>query len=479
MARPPPVPAPPVPPRYVVPPLTADAVLNPAWHYHFLGIGGVGMSALAEVLHRRGHRISGSDAQPSELLRHLARLGIPVRVGHDPAALEGVDAVVYTPAVAPGHPIWAAVAQRGLPRIHRAELLGALTRRARTAAVCGTHGKTTSSAALTLALVAAGWEPTALVGGQVPELGGRNNRCGDGPWLVAEADESDASFIALSPEAILLTNIEPEHLDHHGSVERMRQAFAAFLARLPAGGLLVHCADDPAAREVGRGYAGRRLCYGAGAGADVRVQVQRMAPGAMEIRIAGSGAPVALTTRLGGRHNALNLAGVFALAEGLGVPRPPLVRALEAFGGVARRQQYLGAAHGLRIFDDYAHHPTEIRATLAMFLELYGEPLTVVFQPHLYSRTATFAEAFAEALRPATRVYVAEVYGAREAPVPGVSGRMIVERLAGHPAARFLPDWHELPARVRSGEVPPGILLTLGAGDITALGPLLLGGGPP
>ena len=469
------------PRAFAAPTARAEAVpeLRPGAHYHFVGIGGVGMSALAELLHRRGYRVSGSDQQESDTLRRLSALGIPVRVGHDPAELEGADALVYTSAVRAEHPIRRAAEARRLPAIHRAALLAAVSRGRRLLAVAGTHGKTTSSGALAEVWRACGRDPTALVGGDVLDWGRSNLRLGGGEWMVAEADESDESFLLLSPEAILLTNAEPDHLDHHGTAAGVERAFAAFLERLPPQGTLVYCADDPVAARLGSTQGRRAIAYGTGEGAQLRARVVEMGPGAMRFEIADGAGRVELITRLAGAHNALNFTGVYALARAYGLPERPVLEALATYRGVARRQEWIGEAAGYRLFDDYAHHPTEIRATLAMFLALYGPPVTVVFQPHLYSRTAHFAAEFAEALRPATRVFVTEVYGAREAPVAGVSGRNIVERLKGHPDAHFLPDWRELPARLAREPGPGGILLTLGAGDITGLGPLLLRGGTP
>ncbi|HEX9843829.1 MAG TPA: UDP-N-acetylmuramate--L-alanine ligase [bacterium] len=455
-------------------PAAAPVRLRADWHYHFLGIGGIGMSALAEWLHARGLRVSGSDTQPGPVLERLNRLGIRTSLGHDARALDGADAVVYTTAVRETHPIWAEVQRRALPRLHRAELLGALAAGRRTLAVTGTHGKTTSTAALAHALTAAGWAPTALVGGHVPQWEGRNLRLGEGPWLVCEADESDGSFVHLAPEAVLLTNVEEDHLDFHGTLANLHAAFGAFLRRIQAGGRLVYCAEDPAAAAIAAAHEGDRLSYGFGAGVGARVDVLGLGPEGTRLRLSCQGETHTLTTPLVGRHNALNLCGVFALARAVGAPAEGVLAGLADFRGVARRQQYLGRAGGLAIYDDYAHHPTEIRATLESFRATHDEPLTVVFQPHLYSRTARFAPEFAEALRPASRVYVTEVYGAREAPLEGVSGRLIVRHLADHPAAHFVADWRDLAARARGGELPPGVLLTLGAGDITELGPLLL-----
>ncbi len=455
--------------------------LQPAWHYHFLGIGGVGMSALAALLHGRGVRVSGSDAQGGAALEALAALGIPVHVGHREAALEGVDAVVYSTAVQGAHPIWQAVAQRGLHTVHRAGLLGALAAERRTVAVAGTHGKTTCTAALAHALATLGWEPTALVGGHVPDWAGRNYRAGTGPWLVTEADESDGSFLQLAPEAVLLTNVEEDHLDFHGSFAGLLETFRAFLARLPQRGVLAYCREDDTARALAEGLAARAepppqrlIGYGTGPDADVRVQVGALRADGTVLTLADADGTYDLTTHLVGRHNALNLCGVFALARALGAPGAAAASALGAFHGVARRQEFIGRAGGWLLYDDYAHHPTEVRATLECFLATHDVPVTVVFQPHLYSRTERFAAEFAAALRPAQRVYVTEVYAAREAHRPDVSGRMIVERLAGHGAAEFLPDWRALLPRLHGGEVPPGIVLSLGAGDITGLGPYLL-----
>lgn len=449
--------------------------LRPDWHYHFLGIGGIGMSALAEILHGRGIRVSGSDQQGSATLEALGAAGIPVRVGHVPQALQGADAVVYTTAIGADHAIWGEVERLGIPAIHRAELLARLAAGQRTIAVCGTHGKTTTTAALAHVLTAAGWDPTALVGGHVAQLNGRNYRLGGSAWLVCEADESDGSFLHLAPEAIVLTNIEADHLDHHGSLDNLVAAFGEFLRRLPPGGVLVYGADDPAAEHLCRAWPGRAVSYGTAEQADVRVHVERLDRNGTALVLIRRGRQWRLASPLVGHHNAANLCAVFALAMELGMPETPLLAALGEFRGVERRQQYLGRVAGLEVYDDYAHHPTEIRATLETFLVTHGEPLTVIFQPHLYSRTAHFADAFSEALRPATRIYVTEIYGARERPVEGVSGRMLVDRLRGHRASYFLPHWRELVPRVEAGEIPPGVLLTLGAGDITGLGPLLLG----
>jgi len=456
-----------------VPPSEAARLLRSGARVHFVGIGGVGMSALAELLHRRGAVVSGSDQSESDILVRLRALGIPVRVGHDPAELDGADCVVLTAAVRQGHPVRRAAAARGLPMLHRADALAAVSAGMRLLAVAGTHGKTTTSGALAELWAGCGRDPTALVGGDVLDWGRRTLRVGTGDWMVAEADESDGSFLRFSPEAIVLTNAEPDHLDHHGTAEALERAFAAFIARLPQGGTLVYGADDPAAARLGERFTGRRIAYGIRDDADTRMRLLEMRPGRMRFEIAHGGSRTEILSVLGGAHNALNLTAAFALARAYDLGEDQAARALGRYRGVARRQEWIGEAAGYRIFDDYAHHPTEIRATLAMFRALYRDPITVVFQPHLYSRTAHFAAEFAEALRPADQVFVTGVYAAREAPILGVTGRTILDRLQGHPAAFYLEDWRAFADQVRQ-HAGRGILLTLGAGDITGLGPLLL-----
>ena len=450
--------------------------LNPKWHYHLLGIGGIGMSAVAEMMHRRGIRVSGSDSQDGPIQERLRGLGIPVALGHGPECLGDADAVIFTPAVGTVHPIWDEISRRNLPRLHRVEALAALTADATTVAVSGTHGKTTTTAALGMALISAGVDPTVLVGGQVAQFEGSNVRVGRGRWWITEADESDGSFLRLSPHAILVTNIEADHLDHHGSLDKIEAVFRSFVGRLDAKrGVLVACADDPLSARLF--HPGRTVTYGTSAGATVQVQVRSMQPGAMDLEISQGGRHWEFTSKLVGRHNAVNLAGAFAMALALDLPEGRVIPGLASFTGVERRQTYVGNAAGLQIFDDYAHHPTEIRATLDLFRSVYGGPITVVFQPHLYSRTQHFAEQFAEALRSADRVYVTDVYAAREAPIAGVSGRLISDKLTGSCAGGFVPTWQELVPRLLHGEAPEGILLTLGAGDITGLGPQLVRGG--
>lgn len=457
-------------------------MLNKNWHYHFLGIGGVGMSAVAEVMHQQGYAVSGSDKAGGEMLEHLAQAGITVSVGHEISGLNGADAVVYTTAMGDSHPIWEEVERLSLPRIHRAEALGALTEQSRALAVCGTHGKTTTSAALAWTLLEAGWDPTFLIGGQIPQFSGRNNRVGNSEWMVVEADESDGSFVHLSPKGLILTNVEADHLDRHGTLENVVASFSSFLERLPEGAPLIYCGDDSAACELAQKGSWETISYGFSHDVDVRVEVKAQKPGSMEVEIHTQDGSHGFISPLGGMHNALNLCGVFALCLSFGMAPDVILKGLASFSGVARRQQFLGAWGGYQIFDDYAHHPTEIKATLEMFRQTYAPsghiPITVVYQPHLYSRTAFFAIETATALESADHIFLTDIYAAREAPIPGVSSALVLEHLQRHPSAQGVKNWQEAGRKI--AENPSGgILITMGAGDITGLGPVLLGGGNP
>ncbi|MCH8990375.1 MAG: UDP-N-acetylmuramate--L-alanine ligase, partial [Acidobacteria bacterium] len=393
---------------------------------HIIGAGGAGMSGLAKFLSQLGHRVTGSDLKPSSLLDGLADSGVETWVGHRPERLGDIELVVASTAVPESDPELRAAVDAGLTVWRRPALLDALTAAIPTVGIAGTHGKTTSSACLGHVLADCGWDPTVLVGGDVIQWEQSNLRVGQSPWWVAEADESDGSFLSLSPEAVLLTNIEADHLDHYKTEANLESAFEAFVQRLPADGMLVYCRDDQGATRVSSRFPGRRVGYGMQETADVRVKVDQMGPGNMEMVFSAGEEKWRARTSVMGHHNALNFAGVFALGRALGIGAARILDAISGFRGVARRQQFVGCARGYRIYDDYAHHPTEIRATLQLFQEIYPDKITVVFQPHLYSRTARLAGDFAEALASADRVFVCEIYGAREESVPGVSGELIV-----------------------------------------------------
>lgn len=446
---------------------------------HFVGVGGAGMSGIARILLAQGSIVSGSDAKDSRVLAALRALGARVYVGHDPGHVGDVDAVVVSTAIRSTNPELLEAARRGLPVIPRAAALAAVMSGYRGIAVAGTHGKTTTTSLLTVALQHCGLDPSFAIGGDLNEAGS-NAHHGSGTVFVAEADESDGSFLLLSPAIAVVTNVEADHLDHYADGAAVADAFHAFLGRLPADGVLIACADDPgsfalalAARELGLGVR----TYGTAAEADLRME-------ALALHEAGSvWTATHLGRRLGevrlrlpGEHNARNAAAALLAGIELGQPFGALAEGLESFTGVRRRFEMKGSTDGVRVIDDYAHHPTEVAATLRAARIVVGAGrLVVAFQPHRYSRTAAFAAELGAALGLADEVVVMEVYGAGEDPIPGVSGATVAAAVP-LPVANvvFEPSWsavaQELASRASRGDV----VLTLGAGDVTQLGPEIL-----
>lgn len=461
---------------------------------HLVGVGGAGMSVVAALLAARGVAVSGSDARDGAVLRALAALGVRVEVGHAAGHLGDARTVVVSSAVPADNPERAEGRRRGLRELHRSRALAALMAGHRAVAVAGAHGKTTTSAMVAVVLRAAGLDPTYAIGGSLRgddparspgPLGGAHLGAGD--VFVAEADESDGSFLAYRPQVAVVTNIEPDHLDHYGDAAAFEAAFAQFGGRVGAGGWVVACADDDGARRlVGTLRADGRavVTYGTADDADVRVadyaaggdhdgegaRFRLVAPG-------GPAGPADVPVRLAvpGLHNARNAAAAWTVARLLGVDGATAAAALGAFVGTGRRFEDRGTAGGVRVVDDYAHHPTEIDALLAAARPLAAPGrVLVLFQPHLYSRTRIFAPEFARALSAADELVVAGIYGARERPEPGVTSALVVDALpAGHPG-RHVEDRLEA-ARVIARLARPGdLLLTVGAGDVTELADVVL-----
>lgn len=443
---------------------------------HFVGIAGAGMSALAELLVRRGVRVQGTDASP-EGAAGLQALGIAVSA-HDPARVPGARAVVFSSAIAVGHPELQAARAAGIPLVRRAEALAAAVAGGPLVGISGTHGKTTTTVMTTEALRAAGADPTGVVGGRVPSWGG-NLRLG-GPCAVVEADEYDRSFLALTPQVAVVLNVEADHLDIYRDVADIEGAFAQFLA--PAR-TIVRCADDPGAMRLSIRSGQEDLAYAAAApGTPDSAVGARLVARHLVLDAAGARFTAELDGRacgdvrlqVPGVHNVRNALAALGAGIALGFEVPALAEGLAAFRGVDRRFQRLGEARGVLVVDDYAHHPTEVRATLAAARHAFpGRRLQVVFQPHLYSRTRDFAAAFAEALGAADQVWLCDIYGAREAPDPTVTADMI---------ARDLPPGRLAWTGPRAQVVAPlvdavqdgDVVLTVGAGDVTAVGPALL-----
>jgi UDP-N-acetylmuramate--alanine ligase len=447
---------------------------------HFIGIGGVGMAGLARIMLARGVAVSGSDAKASATTDTLRALGATVHVGHDAAYLAGADTVVVTTAVRDTNPELVEARRRGLLVLHRAQALAALMRGRRVLAVAGTAGKTTTTSMLAVALQHCGADPSFAIGGELTETG-ETAAEGGGDLFVAESDESDGSFLLYSPTVAIVTNVEADHLDHYGTAEAVTDAFSAFADRIVPGGLLVACADDPGSASLAARVRGRRsdvdvLTYGASPDADVRVvDLDVSGPGA-RFGLARDDSVVPLALRVPGAHNALDAAAAWTAGVWLGLDGGCLAEGLAGFGGTRRRFETKGVASGVRVVDDYAHHPTKVDAVLRAVRGVSGDGrVLVIFQPHLYSRTRIFARELGAALGLADEVVVLDVYGAREDPEPGVTGELVARAVPLPPErVTFEPDRDAAVRRVADRAAPGDVVLTVGAGDVTALGPVLL-----
>ena len=450
---------------------------------HFTGIGGAGMSGIARIMIARGVTVSGSDSAGSDLLASLAALGADVHAGHAAANVAGADTVVVSSAIRPGNPELAEAHARGLRVLHRAAALASLMLGRRGAAVAGTHGKTTTTSMLTTALRHCGADPGYVIGGILTETG-LGAQDGTGEVFVAEADESDGSFLMLSPEVAIVTGVEADHLDNYAGLPEIEAAFAAFTRRIVPGGVLVACADDPGARSLATAAAGlpiRVRTYGEADDADYRITAVH--PRGMNVSLEVSGAPEAgsgvrpvarLEVAVPGRHNALNATAAYAAAIELGLPAGRIATGLAAYRGARRRMEPKGEAAGVLVLDSYAHHPTEIAADLRAARDIRGGGRVIaIFQPHLFSRTRIFAAEFGEALGLADEVVVLDVYAAREDPEPGVTGDLVASAVPGGRAV-FLPDFQAAPALLADIARPGDLILTMGAGDVTTLGPLIV-----
>jgi len=448
-------------------------------HVHFVGVGGAGMCALAELLLRSGGTVSGCDVKDSPSLRHLARLGATVHVGHDPAHVEGASALIVTAAMRPDHPELEAARALGTPVVKRATALGAWVAPGTVVAIAGSHGKTTTTAMATEILAAAGRDPTGLVGGHVTGWEG-NLRFGGDALFVVEADEYDRSFHTLTPDVAVVTSLDADHLDVYGDLAGVREGFLRFLECVRDGGRVIVCADDHGASSLAPSVAAHAYTYGTSAGSMLRATDVVVSAGSTRCTVVEEGRRVgALTLAIGGRHNLLNALGAAAAARALGAEWAAIERALAAFRGVSRRFELVGRAEGVVVIDDYAHHPTEIAATLAAARAMFPESrMVAVFQPHLYSRTRDLADEFGRALATADVVWVTDVFPAREAPIPGVTGALVADAARAHGAreVRYVAELEEVPAALAGSLRPGDLLLTLGAGSVGMVGPAVLGG---
>jgi UDP-N-acetylmuramate--alanine ligase len=450
---------------------------------HFVGIGGIGMSGIAEVLLNLGYKVSGSDQKESDITRRLAGMGGVVSYGHAAAHVTDVDVVVISSAVKKDNPEVVAARARKIPVIPRAEMLAELMRLKDGIAIAGSHGKTTTTSIVAHLLAHAGMDPTAVVGGKVNTFGS-NAKLGKGDYMVVEADESDGSFLRYSPAIAVVTNIDPEHLDHWKTAEALKAGFVDFVNRVPFYGLAVLCLDHPTVQSIIPLVEKRYVTYGLTPQADYRADAVALDGHEVAFDAFRRGEQLGrFTLGMVGRHNAQNALSVIAVGDELGIPIEVTREALATFRGVQRRFTVRGEAGGVTVVDDYGHHPAEVRATLAGAREAFRRRVVCVFQPHRYSRTHDLLEEFSAAFNDADVLFVSEIYAAGEEPIAGVTGAALADaiRSHGHHDVTFVAKRGELAAAVRVAVKPGDLVITLGAGDVTNAGPellALLGGGP-
>jgi len=447
---------------------------------HFAGIGGAGMSGIARIMLARGIPVSGSDLMPSAMLDELAALGASVHVGHSSGnlgSLGSADTLVVSSAIRPDNPELAEASRRGMRVLHRAAALASVMAGRRVIAIAGTHGKTTTTSMLTTVLRECGADPGYVIGGILTETG-LGAEDGTGMDFVAEADESDGSFLLLSPDVAVITNVEADHLDNYASLADIEAAFTTFGGRV--SGTVLTCADDPGAEVVAARLEPSRVRrYGESGHADYRLSDVRSHGMEVSFAVCSDHGPFGeslshMTVGVPGHHNALNATAAFAAAVELGFAPPRVAAAIAGYRGARRRLELKGEADGVRVLDSYAHHPTELAADLRAARDIAdGGQVIAIFQPHLYSRTRIFAAEFGRALGLADEAVVLDVYAAREDPEPGVTGRLVADAVPGG-QARFLPDREQVAALIAQIAEPGSVVLTMGAGDVTKLGPQLV-----
>jgi len=446
---------------------------------HFVGIGGSGMNGIAEVLINLGYEVSGSDLADTEVTRRLVALGGKVVTGHAAGNVTDAQVVVVSTAVKRDNVEVLAARERGIPVIQRAEMLAELMRMKYGIAVAGAHGKTTTTSLVATVLGEGGLDPTVVIGGRLNQYGS-SAKLGKGEFMVAEADESDGSFLKLAPTVAVITNIDAEHLDFYGSEARIYDAFAAFAGKVPFYGAVIVCLDDPGVRALMPRVDKRLITYGFTPQADLRAENLSITPAGVRFSATFKGDPIGtFTVPLSGRHNAHNAMAAICTGLDLGVGVEVIRRSLAGFGGVGRRFERKGEKDGVSVVDDYGHHPTEVKAVLAAARESFPERrLVVVFQPHRYSRTRDQMGAFAQAFHGADALVLMDIYAAGEAPIPNIDAAALLGRIkaCGHRDARHEPDRAAVLRHLAATIQPGDVILTLGAGDVWRVGEAFLAG---
>ncbi len=440
---------------------------------HFVGIGGIGMSGIAEILLDQGFKITGSDKQLSDITERLANLGAKIYEGHSPEHIEpDVDVVVYSSAVKLDNPEIQEAMRRKIPVIRRAEMLAELMRLKYGIGIAGTHGKTTTTSMVGLVLIEGGFDPTVVVGGVLRDFGGTNARLGHGEFIVVEADEFDKSFLQLTPTIAVITTLEPEHLDSYGNVEELKSAFVDFANKVPFYGFVVLCLDEPMIQDIMPRIKKRVITYGLSAQADVQAVEIEFEERRSSYTLVYKGKNYGrVNLQVPGLHNVKNSLAAIAVGVELGIELEKVKNALEKFRGVYRRFEIRAKVGDIIVVDDYAHHPTEIKAVLQAAKDSWRKRVIAVFQPHLYSRTRDFYQEFGRSFFNADVCVITDVYPAREEPIEGVSGELIAisARNFGHKEVHYVRDKMEIPDYVLNLVNPGDMVIFMGAGDITKI----------
>ncbi len=442
---------------------------------HFIGIAGAGMSGLARIALSHGLSISGSDSKDSSVVLALRALGAEVHIGHDAIHLDGADIVVFSNAISASNPEIKRSQELGVPLLTRAQALAILMSASKSIAVAGTHGKTTTSSMLTVALQACGIDPSFAIGGTLTASGSNAHR-GTGDYFVAEADESDGSFLEYRPFSAIVTNVEHDHVDFFATKESVMNIFTEFAQSISPQGFFIYCKDDAGAVEIAATeFLATKVSYGQDEGADLLIDSIKLLPGGSTARALWKGRAVGtIELQVPGHHNLLNAAAALAMGLSIGQPAAALLEGLASFQGAGRRFELKASVAGIRVIDDYGHHPTEIDVTLTAARRYAGDGrVLVIFQPHRYSRTQAFLDQFASSLDLADLTILLEIYPASEKPIAGVSASLIAQKME---RGRFIPNFLEASEEIISMAKPGDVILTLGAGDVNSLAPIIAQG---
>lgn len=440
-------------------------------HVHFIGVGGIGMSGLAEILRTLEFDVSGSDLRAGENTKNLERLGVRIDIGHRSENVHGADVVVYSSAIDYENPEVREARLHGIPVIPRAEMLAELMRVKYGIAIAGSHGKTTTTSLVATVLRAAGFDPTVVVGGRMAALGS-NARLGEGNMLVAEADESDGSFLRLTPTIAVVTNIDPEHLDFYKTHDKLKDAFVQFIEKVPFYGLAVLCLDHPHVQDLLPRIQRRHVTYGLSPQATYHARsLNYRGLSTSFVAFNRDKSLGEFTVRMPGQHNVLNTLSVIAVADELEVPLDVVKDALSTFHGVARRFTVVDEVNGVALVDDYGHHPAEVEATLNAARRAYEGRILVAFQPHRYSRTENLFDEFTRAFNNADQLFLTDIYAAGEKPIPGITSQHLADAIAqhGHHGVKYAPDRAAMSAELARIAKPGDVVIALGAGDINKI----------